>query len=442
MPAGNYKSNAGTIPGRNDITIKIQSQQPNNQWATYDVHYIPMVSGSQGFGATDNATCWTQFTDPRTARFSAHGRIGWPPPPLCPGNASMTDPPIVFESPRTGADVGLGANFGMPGLQGAIPNPNSIGWFGGPWSSGGNNLFRAGLYSQNDANLLNHPPNIGPYCYADADGVVRRAMGAYVDPSLFLTNNSTGLPIATASTFSNNGVSTPTAQSQSRPFILNRPFRTVTELGYVFSGTPWKNLDFIFPESGDAALLDLFCIREDMTSNAVVAGKVNLNTRNRPVLQSILMQAYKDELSPTGPGQVGASEAGNMTAKLTSRTQSAPLRWLSELVGRFDPSSKTYDGFSADLTTGAFTGTDTNSPRIARFRESALRALVDVGTTRTWTFMIDLIAQTGRYPQSAVHATTPLAAFLVEGEKRYWIHVSIDRMTGQVIDKQIETVSE
>ena len=56
--------------------------------------------------------------------------------------------------------------------------------------------------------------------------------------------------------------------------------------------------------------------------------------------------------------------------------------------------------------------------------------------------MIDLIAQTGRYPQSAVHATTPLAAFLVEGEKRYWIHVSIDRMTGQVIDKQIETVSE
>jgi hypothetical protein len=30
----------------------------------------------------------------------------------------------------------------------------------------------------------------------------------------------------------------------------------------------------------------------------------------------------------------------------------------------------------------------------------------------------------------------------VEGEKRYWLHVAIDRFTGQVIDKQIEVVNE
>jgi hypothetical protein len=48
------------------------------------------------------------------------------------------------------------------------------------------------------------------------------------------------------------------------------------------------------------------------------------------------------------------------------------------------------------------------------------------------------VAQTGRYPQSA----TTLANFTVEGEQRYWIHLAIDRVTGQVIDKQIELVKE
>jgi hypothetical protein len=32
--------------------------------------------------------------------------------------------------------------------------------------------------------------------------------------------------------------------------------------------------------------------------------------------------------------------------------------------------------------------------------------------------------------------------FLVEREQRYWVHVAIDRFTGQVIDKQIEVVNE
>ena len=67
-----------------------------------------------------------------------------------------------------------------------------------------------------------------------------------------------------------------------------------------------------------------------------------------------------------------------------------------------------------------------------------MRALVDVGTTRTWTLLIDLVAQTGRYPKSAAG----LSDFMVEGEKRYWLHVSIDRMTGQVVDRQVELVNE
>ena len=32
--------------------------------------------------------------------------------------------------------------------------------------------------------------------------------------------------------------------------------------------------------------------------------------------------------------------------------------------------------------------------------------------------------------------------FVVQGEQHYWVHVAIDRFTGQVIDKQIEVVNE
>jgi hypothetical protein len=52
--------------------------------------------------------------------------------------------------------------------------------------------------------------------------------------------------------------------------------------------------------------------------------------------------------------------------------------------------------------------------------------------------MIDVIAQSGRYPPNAGN----LAGFIVEGEQRYWVHVAIDRFTGEVIDKQIEVVNE
>ena len=49
-----------------------------------------------------------------------------------------------------------------------------------------------------------------------------------------------------------------------------------------------------------------------------------------------------------------------------------------------------------------------------------------------------MIARSGRYPPNA----NSLAGFMVEGETHYWVHVAIDRFTGQVIDKQIEVVNE
>jgi hypothetical protein len=50
-----------------------------------------------------------------------------------------------------------------------------------------------------------------------------------------------------------------------------------------------------------------------------------------------------------------------------------------------------------------------------------------------------LIAQTGRYPPGTADLTQP---FVVEGEKRYWLHVAIDRFTGEIVDQQLEAVYE
>jgi hypothetical protein len=46
------------------------------------------------------------------------------------------------------------------------------------------------------------------------------------------------------------------------------------------------------------------------------------------------------------------------------------------------------------------------------------RALGEVGQTRTWNLMLDVIAQSGRYPPNA----NSLAGFMVEGEQRDWVH--------------------
>jgi len=76
--------------------------------------------------------------------------------------------------------------------------------------------------------------------------------------------------------------------------------------------------------------------------------------------------------------------------------------------------------------------------RVKARREALVRAVSSVSQTRVWNLLIDVVAQSGRYPPNA----NSLAGFVVEGEQHYWVHVAIDRFTGQVIDKQIETVNE
>jgi hypothetical protein len=78
--------------------------------------------------------------------------------------------------------------------------------------------------------------------------------------------------------------------------------------------------------------------------------------------------------------------------------------------------------------------------------------LVDVvAQTRTWNLLIDLIAQSGRYPSNAnsltgfvveERCTTGSPAYVPQSRDYGEAGVAIDRFTGQVLDKQIEVVSE
>ena len=74
-------------------------------------------------------------------------------------------------------------------------------------------------------------------------------------------------------------------------------------------------------------------------------------------------------------------------------------------------------------------------------KQTIARALAEVGQARTWNLMIDVIAQTGKYAPGTTDLTDP-SKFIVQGEKRYWLHIALDRDSGTVLGQQLEEVTE
>jgi len=261
--------------------------------------------------------------------------------------------------------------------------------------------------------FLSENSSSSPCHYADPDNVVRRADGAYANGAA----SDGGYPMADMSSY---------------PVVLNRPFRSVADMGYAFRDEPWKHLDFFTAESADAALLDVFCLNEspaprrpDRNADPLpLAGCVNLNGQQPAVFQAILSGVIKAEEANT---TIARDNAGKLADNLVSITQSAPLLNRSELVTRW---------ISASSIGSCMTGA--SDAIIKRRREAAVRALCDLGNTRTWNLLIDIIAQSGRYPLAASN----LNDFLVQGERRYWLHIAIDRYTGKVVDQSLEAVYE
>jgi len=210
--------------------------------------------------------------------------------------------------------------------------------------------------------------------------------------------------------------------SQARPVMLNRPFRSVGEMGYALRDDPWKTLDFASANSADAALLDVFSVAESPVGG-VTAGALDLNTRQQPVLQAVLAGALKNEVNPSST--LTASEVGDIADKIIGATAATPLLNRAELVTRI---------VSADAP-GLASADDKD---IKTRRESVVRALADAGQTRTWNLMCDVVAQSGRFPGTATGA----GDFVVEGEARCWVHLAIDRYNGQIVARQMEFVNE
>jgi hypothetical protein len=256
------------------------------------------------------------------------------------------------------------------------------------------NRAQIGLYSL----VANNPDVLStnyPARYSDPDSIIRPGDGYF------------------------GGFPTVRGQSNERSLILNRPFRSVGELGYVFRDMPWKTLDFFSRRSADLGLLDLFSISDTDSSLPVVAGRVNLNSRQIAVLKTILLNGNK--FSST---VLSDAEAQAIAQAIVTESASNPFLDKGDLVTRVFNKGTGTDLLSADT--------------FKTRREAALRALVEMGTTRTWNFLIDLVAQTGRFTAASKTGSD----FMVQSEERVWVHVSIDRMTGEILEIRKENVNE
>lgn len=250
-------------------------------------------------------------------------------------------------------------------------------------------------------------PGSNPASYAQAEGDYGAAASAG--------------PLAADPYYYDSATSTST--DAIRPIIMNRPFRSVGEMGYAFRDQPFKTLDFSSTTTADNGLLDLFTVNENDTATGMRAGVINLNTTQDAPLAAILAHTVVaegiDGAIPS-PSAIPNTSATPAATSLVTSTNSVPLQNKAELANWI-------------ATQGVLGAT---LPKTQR--EALARALGEGTQTRTWNLMIDVIGQSGRYPPGANN----LANFIVEGEQHYWVHVAIDRFTGEVIDRQVEVVNE
>jgi hypothetical protein len=390
--------------------------------ATY--HDIPSFAALE---TTFSGTGIAMTSDPRSVRFGP-----WQFLRNSPTEAIYALIRALWDSLATTPQPAF-SNYGYGGGQhGLVPDgPGPIDaaavpprFLGIPAQS---SYYPAQLVRNNQANgAANSTPITG---YLDNDGIQRIA-----DSGLFTGSGGGVNPL-------NSSTGDPFQRVADQPVVLNRPFNSVAEMGYAFRDDPWHSLDFFSAESADSGLLDLFSLHEEpmvTTPGTVVAGaRLDLNTQNPSVLAAMLAGTLIDPMNNTVT--ISTANALNIAKSIIAVTSVTPLVNKDQLVTKLGPAvnPNTMPATITDpLPASDFASTDDR--HIKSHREAYVRALADVGQTRTWNLMIDLIAQSGKYPPNA----KDLSQFVVEGERRYWLHVAIDRITGQVIAQQLEPVSE
>ena len=332
----------------------------------------------------------------------------------------------------------ISSNYSVYGVPIHYIAPTVINFGGGPvkvtdWTAtagGVTALAQAPMFAKGDPGSIRYNSQLGALTLTSSAGII-----ASIWPSAYTAPPP--MPgAANPATLGDNAAAGNTANPYSetsgdswRPVMMNRPFRSVGEMGYALRGQPFKTLSFSSSNSPDAGLLDLFSVNDYTDSSGTRGGVVSLNSRQAPALGGVLTGTARQENTPRGtsgnplptPAPLASPSANSVATSLTLSTISMPL------VNR------------AGLATliANETGLGPTVPKTER--ESAARALGEVAQTRTWDLLIDVIAQSGRYPPNATNFQN---GFVVNGEQRYWVHVAIDRFTGQVIDKQIEVVNE
>jgi hypothetical protein len=358
---------------------------------------------------------WHRYVEPRTTRFSNFA--GW----------GVIDNTTFFPNSSTHRNDNYG--WGRPSASNftfahIIQAGTWFGNFDGDWNV-------------NQANPLAQTGATATY-YSDPDGVVRPADGVYGNTSSgdgMMLFNSAGTGGTALGDTTTTGNGTGNTQHGRRPIILDRPFRSVGELGYAFRDLPFKTLDFFSQYSADAALLDIFSITDEakVTINnqlsAIVAGRISPGNAPYEVIAAVLSGGSKKDLDPSY----------NMSTEITTVAQAADNQFLSTgagpMLNRADLVTRMMPKSLGGMIAGFNKAPDKSNKT---YWEAPVRALADVTNTRTWNLLIDVIAQSGHMSPTA----TTLDNFIVEGEKRYWLHIAIDRCTGKIVDQQLEPVYE
>jgi hypothetical protein len=221
--------------------------------------------------------------------------------------------------------------------------------------------------------------------------------------------------------------------------FLDRRFENVGEFGYAYnplSTTTSKTLDFALSVNDhDTPLLDMFTY--NTAGNR--AGILNLNTRNGPVLASIIRGAWVHDLGAENPPNPATDLV--LQNQALDAAQGIVQETTSATPGRGPVLTRADVGRLAAAATSKLVADGLWSSPSEEKKQAMSRALAEAGQARTWNVMIDVIAQTGKYTPGTADLTDP-AKFVVQGEKRYWLHIALDRDDGTVLGSQLEQVTE
>ncbi|SDT93005.1 hypothetical protein SAMN05444156_0835 [Verrucomicrobium sp. GAS474] len=393
----------------NNLLLVMEYQDASGNWIVYDTlagnDALRTAAGGTGLGGTAdfspsmtsaaagpavvrndllNSSGWFKI-DPRTTRFGGLNSNRVSPLVVSPISGGGASPATPFNGLTSYPPFGTGAQIAGANM------------FPGAWLLGVKTGWTAAAYAAN---------------VADPDGTVRPADGWLGAAANFFA-----------------GIATTTAAT-GRPLILHRPYRAVGELGYVFRGSPWKTLSFFDDTSGDGALLDLFSVSDEPP---VVAGRVALNSAQSAVQQSLLGGAA---LSYDGTLPLTTAQGAAIATAYHAYAFGSAASLSAGTAMPVNPSQLPLF-MSSPALTAAYPPATTP---IKYQREAVARALASGTQTRTWNLLVDVVAQVGRFPTGT--APSSLADFVVEGEKRYWLSIAIDRYTGKVLDQQLEPVNE